>query len=322
MTTPRTQRGVALVTAMLVVAIIGTVAAFLGLSQQVWLRQTQNLMDLAQADSLRLGALRFAAIALTEDAKHTKVDDLTEDWAKGLPPLPVEGGYVVIQAQDASARFNLNSVVNSNDGPNGAAIGVFRNLLTANGLDANLSDALIDWIDRNSTTQPSGAEDVDYLSTEYPYRAANQRLTNVDELRLVKGYTDEIVEKLKPHVIALPVETYEINVNTASETVLAALFNIPDTQAAEIVRVREGKPFTDKAQIQEFLPKNAQNPPPNPPPYDVQTAYFIVTVETHIGRTIRRTEALLQRPAGGQPRATVLWQRQPPLKLIKHENSA
>lgn len=316
MTAPGRQRGVALVTAMLVVAIIGTVAAFLGLSQQVWLRQTQNLMDLAQADNLRLGALRFAAIVLTEDAKRTKVDDLTEDWAKGLPPLPVEGGYVVIQAQDAAARFNLNSVVDG-DTPNPAAIGLFKNLLTANGLDANLSDALVDWLDNGSVTTAAGAEDVDYLSTDFPYRAANRPLIAVDELSLIKGYSVEVVEKLKPHVVALPEKT-AINVNTASETVLAALFNIPEAQAAEMVRQREGKPFTDKAQLQPFLPKNAQNLPP----YDVQTAYFIVTVETHIGRTLRRTEALLKRPAGGQARATVLWQRQPPLKLIKHEDSA
>jgi general secretion pathway protein K len=315
-TVRHSQRGVALVTAMLVVAIIGTVAAFLGLSQQVWLRQTQNLMDLAQADHLRLGALRFAAIALTEDAKHTKVDDLTEDWAKGLPPLPVEGGYVVIQAQDAAARFNLNSVVDG-DAPNAAASGAFKNLLTANGLDPNLVDALVDWIDGNSGTQAAGAEDVDYLSTEHPYRAANRPLITADELRMVKGFTDEVVEKLKPHVIALPEKT-AINWNTASDAVLAAVFNIPESQAAEIVRQREGKPFTDKAQIQPLLPKNAQNLPP----YDVQTAYFIVTVETHIGRTLRRTEALLKRPPGGQGRATVLWQRQPPFRLIKHEDSA
>lgn len=312
------QRGVALVTAMLVVAIIGTVAAFLGLSQQVWLRQTQNLMDLAQADSLRLGALRFAIIALTEDAKHSKTDDLTEEWAKGLPPLPVEGGYVVIRAEDASARFNLNSVVNG-DTPNGPAVGMFRLLLTANGLDPQLSEALIDWIDGPAATRPGGAEDIDYLSTEFPYRAANRKLTTVDELRLIKGYTDEVVEKLKPHVIVLPVETYDINVNTASETVLAALFNIPDTQAAEIVRAR---PFRDKAQVQALLPKNTQNSHQNPAPFQVHTGYFIVTVETHIGRTLRRTEALIRRPPGGQPGATVLWQRQPPLRLIRHEDSA
>lgn len=316
MSLPHAQRGVALVTAMLIVAIIGTVAAFLGLSQQVWLRQTQNLADLAQADSLRLGALRFAAIALTEDAKRTKVDDLTEDWAKGLPPLPVEGGYVVLKAQDATARFNLNNVVAGD----AASIGVFKNLLVANGLDPNLSDALIDWTDADSTTTASGAEDVDYLSTDFPYRCANRPLTTVEELRAIKGYTEEVVEKLAPHVVALPEKT-KVNVNTASETVLAALLGISEPQAVEIVRARESRPFPDTAAIQALLPKTGQNPQ-GTPPYDVQSAYFIVTVETHIGRTVRRTEALIKRPPGGQPRASVVWQRQPPLKLIKHENSA
>jgi general secretion pathway protein K len=50
-----TQQGVALITAMLIVAIIAALATSLALGQQVWLRQTQNLVDLAQAEQLRQG---------------------------------------------------------------------------------------------------------------------------------------------------------------------------------------------------------------------------------------------------------------------------
>jgi len=56
-----------------------------------------------------------------------------------------------------------------------------------------------------------------------PYRAANLLMQSVDELRLVRGFTPEIVEKLRPWITALPQPT-EINVNTASKDVLGALF--------------------------------------------------------------------------------------------------
>ena len=54
------QRGLALITAMLVVAIAATTAAYLSLDQQIWLRQAQNLSDRAQAEVVRAGALEWA----------------------------------------------------------------------------------------------------------------------------------------------------------------------------------------------------------------------------------------------------------------------
>lgn len=320
MTPRRRQEGVALVTAMLVVAIIATLAAFVASAQQVWLRQAQNLVDRAQADELRIGALRFAAIALTEDAKNNKTDDLSEPWAKPLPPLPVEGGYVLIRAEDAQGRFNLNNVV-SGGSPSPADIGVYQRLLIANDLDPRLSDALVDWIDADSQVSAAGAEDIDYLSHDPPYRAANLPLSSVDELRLVKGYTAEIVEKLRPFVTVLPVKT-TINVNTASAPLLAAVLNQPTAQADQIVRTRESRPFKDRAELLPVLQASAAgsaNPAAVVALCDVQTGYFIVTVDAHIGRTQRISEALLQRPPGGKP-AIVLWHRQPPLKLAKYED--
>jgi general secretion pathway protein K len=90
----RTQRGVVLITAVLIVAIIAGVAASLGLGQQVWLRQTENLIERAQADSLRRSALDWVAILLRRDANDNKFDHLNEPWAKQLPPLPTEGGMI------------------------------------------------------------------------------------------------------------------------------------------------------------------------------------------------------------------------------------
>jgi general secretion pathway protein K len=307
------QRGLALVTAMLVVAIVATVATYLSFRQQVWLRQVQNTTDRATVESVRQGALAYASLYLDEDLRNTKTDNLREKWAQPLV-LPIEGGQVAIQAGDAQARFNLNNVLRNN-APSAADIGVFQRLLASLKFDPGLADALIDWIDADSQSRPNGGEDIEYGTASPPYRTGNQLLQSVDELRLVKGFTRETVEALRPFVIALPTAT-EINVNTASEPVLAALFPAAgDTIAKQIVQSRETKPFDDLAEFDRALP-----PGTTPPqvPRGIATSYFVADVDVRVGRLWSRTEAVINRIGNKQTRA--LWQRARPIQITADED--
>lgn len=304
------QQGLALITAVLVVAIVATVATTLALGEQVWFRQVQNITNRAQAESLRQGALNYAAILLTRDGKDNKTDHLGELWAKPLPPLPVEDGMIAFAVSDAQGRFNLNNLVQKG-APSDADIKMFQRLLTSQNIDPGLSEALSDWLDPDSTVSQGGAEDIDYLSLPQPYRSANQPLQSVDELRLVKGFSAKYVEKLRPYVTALPVPT-TINVNTAPDQVLAALFtNLPAAALQTVLDSRISLPFADTAQFIARLPAGTPAPPASL--YGINTGYFLVTIDIRYGRLQRRTEALIER-ASGKP-ATVLWHRLPPLQF-------
>jgi len=302
----RHQRGLALITAMLVVAIAATTAAYLSLDQQIWLRQAQNLSDRAQAEVVRAGALEWAITILAKDAKDNQTDDLTENWAKPLPALAVEGGQVAGLITDAQGLFNINNLVRGNE-PSGSDIGVFRQLLQSLSLDPNLTDAVVDWIDNNSTVQPYGAEDLDYLQMKTPYRAANQPMQSVDELRLVRGFTPEIVEKLRPWITALPQPT-EINVNTASKEVLGALFYALTAPAA-IEQIVAQRPYKSMEEIRAKNPGLAAGDNKTIPFYGAKSSYFEVTVETRFGRYQRTTQALIQRGADDST-SRVLWHSQ------------
>lgn len=288
---------------MFVIAIVATLATFLAVGQQVWLRQVQNLSDLSQADGIGRGAIGLAGILLMHDAKETKIDDLTELWNKPLPPLPVEGGFVTIRLMDAQGRFNLNNLV-TGDTPNPPEIAVFQRLLANLDLDVNLSEAVVDWLDANSSVQPGGAEDLDYINQPTPYRAANTALESVDELKNIKGFTADIVDKLRPFVIALPGNRTAINVNTAEPEVLAALTGMPASTMKAVVETRDTTPFTDVKQFDDQV----RSPQPISAGHGVVTNFFIATVETSVGRIVRRTEALLQRDTVGKP-PTVRWQQ-------------
>ena len=290
---------------MLVVAIAATTAAYLSLDQQIWLRQAQNLSDRAQAEVVRAGALEWAITILAKDAKDNQTDDLTENWAKPLPALAVEGGQVAGLITDAQGLFNINNLVRGNE-PSGSDIGVFRQLLQSLSLDPNLTDAVVDWIDNNSTVQPYGAEDLDYLQMKTPYRAANQPMQSVDELRLVRGFTPEIVEKLRPWITALPQPT-EINVNTASKEVLGALFyTLPAPAIEQIVAQR---PYKDPAELTKKIQELAAGKNIPQAFYGIKSSYFEVTVETQFGRYQRTTQALIHRGVDDST-SRILWHRQ------------
>lgn len=300
----RRQRGVAIITALVVVAVVVTIAAALGLEQELWLRQTQNLVDRAQAEATRRAALEWSALILREDAKDNTTDDLKQAWAQALPPLPAEGGLVAGSISDAQGRFNLNNVLRQGQ-PSAEDIALLQRLLESQGLPAGLADAVVDWVDADNTARAGSAEDVDYLSSERPYRAANQTLQSVGELRLIRGFDAAAVERLRPYVTALPQET-AININTAPAPVLAAM--MPELAGAELEQLlaeREERPFAKASDLAARLPADAAPPKV---PYDVKSAYFEVTVDTRYGRLQRRVLALLHRQSAEA--ITLVWQAQ------------
>ena len=289
------QRGLALVTAMLIVAIVAALAASLSLGQQVWLRQAQNINDRAQADKVSQAALQWAKLILLEDAKkNPTIDDLTENWAKPLPPISVEGGAMTGRIRDAQGRFNLNSLLRSGN-PSTPDINVYRRLLQSLSLnDSLLIDSLLDWIDADADAKPAGAEDTYYLTLQPPYRAANQRLESVEELRLVKGYDAKTVELLRPYVSALP-EPTAVNINTADARVLSALFaQLPQSTAQQLVEQRDKTPFKDN----NDLIQRAGMTPEAGVSYGVTSAYFYVYIDTLFGRLQHSRQVLVHRVAG------------------------
>lgn len=300
------QQGLALITAVLVVAIVATVAVTLALGEQVWFRQAQNMNNRAQAESLRQGALNYAAILLARD--DATIDHLGELWAKPLPPLPVEDGMIAFTVQDDQGRFNLNNLVR-NGAHSKVDKEIFQRLLSSLDIDPSLGEALSDWIDSNFTVDGSGgAEDIEYLSLPQPYRSANQPLQSVDELRLVKGFGAKEVEKLRPYVMAIFGATL-VNVNTAPAQVLAALTNLSPTVLQPLLDNRVNKPFRTLEEFNQQL--QSGTPCPNSL-CDIKTSNFMVTIDIRYGRLQRRTEALIERKGD---KATVKWHRLPPLQF-------
>jgi len=193
------QRGVALVTALLVVSVVTVAAVAMATHQHIDVRRTGNLIHGEQAYEYALAAESWARVILRRDAADSDYDSLTEDWATALPPIAVEGGQVNGTVEDMQGRFNLNNLAGlkkKTGEAKGTGAGVkagkaaniayYKRLLDILGLESALADTLADWVDADIDAQfPNGAEDEYYLLLERPYRAANRPLVSISELRLV-----------------------------------------------------------------------------------------------------------------------------------------
>jgi general secretion pathway protein K len=217
------QRGVALITAIVLVAIATVLAVHIGTRAALDLRRTAGLAALDQGWHVALGAEAWAAEILGEDVENDPgIDHLAEAWAQPLPGLPIDGGEVRGALEDMQGRFNLNNLVTPDRIANPKAIELFGRLLVQVGAQPRWATIMADWLDMDTMPDPEGAEDGTYLSQNPPYRAANAVVTTTTEMLALPGMTREEFERIRPYVAALPVGT-RINLCTAKAPVLAAL---------------------------------------------------------------------------------------------------
>lgn len=288
------QSGVALITALLVTAIVVVIAVSMASRQQLDIRRSANVLEGDQAYLFALGVESWALAVLAQDGRDNKSDNLGEAWATMLPPIDVEGGKVAGRLEDMQARFNLNSLVNGGT-PSRSNMLRFERLLRALQLDPVLAQAVVDWIDPDSERiSLDGAEDADYLLRTPPYRAANAPLASVSELRLIKGFTAEAVTRLAPFVAALPTHIVNININTARPEVLMVLAdNLSKTDAEGMVRDRglKGYPniqqFTDSPMVKS---RNIRQEGTS-----VSSDYFLLDAAAQYGRGQTQLYSLIER---------------------------
>ena len=240
------DRGVALITAMLITAMATMVAANLAWDNALDVRRTMVLLHRDQAIQVALGAESWVITILHQDLEDSQTDHLAEIWALELPGLPIEGGEVFGAVQDLQGRFNVNNLIDANGIVDEESVEQFRRLLLALGLDQRFAGIAADWIDSDiDPSFPDGAEDSIYTGMLPPYRTANQALTSVSELAALDGMDKLTFNALEPHITALPGRT-EINVNTATGAVLQSLDeNMTVADVENLIAERETGGFTE-----------------------------------------------------------------------------
>jgi general secretion pathway protein K len=264
-------RGVALITVMLIVALIAILATQMTARLQLQMQRTTNIASNQQAYWYAMGAEAFAKRVLVQSfADNAEVTHLGQIWAQGESTFPVDLGEITGEITDLNSCFNLNALRDDDDDSNNIgnittkspARAAFEELLIVMNIEGvgsfeaqYMADALTDWLDANSSISSSGgAEDNDYAAKAFPYLAANNYLASIGELRVVEHFTVKVINKLKDYACVLPnTNLNKINVNTIAldkPEILVAMLGISQNEATQALTARGEEGFKS---VDEFF---------------------------------------------------------------------
>ncbi|QUM91038.1 type II secretion system minor pseudopilin GspK [Moritella sp. 36] len=301
------QRGIALLTVLLILAVMVIIASNMSSRLQLELRRTSNIMTHQQALWYAYGAEALVEKGLKQALKDDDTINLDQYWATEGMMYPVENGLIGGQVFDMQACFNVNAVTGEDD-KNGQAplkVRLFRNLLEQLDLEVydaeQLSDALRDWIDTDTNVVSSyGVEDAYYESLDYPYQAGNQRLINVSELRAIKGFNQAVYRKVRPYLCALPTADLKINVNTIvidKPEILAGLFagQLSLDVAKTILEERPNGGWKTKADFLALpLLAGIKLDTEEQAVFDITSGYFVALLQAEFASATMKVESLFK----------------------------
>ncbi|MES2322057.1 MAG: type II secretion system minor pseudopilin GspK [Pseudomonadota bacterium] len=316
--TLRRQRGVAIITALLLTTLSVTIVASLFWQQQVQVRSMENQRLHLQTKWILRGALDWARLVLRQDGIDNRFfTSLSAVWNTPLAETRldqyiererVEGeifdATLSGRILDATSRYNLT---NLSEGPAVSMenVIIFRRLLVNLQVDPALALRTAVAV---AAGKPPGMVPVD--QPQPPARSTVPiGLTGIDDLLSVQGYTPEVVDKLREYVIVLP-EPTPVNVNTAKAEVIAALaegFSV--SQANALVSRREKAYYRQRPDFTAQL-FGYNGPPLEEKTYDVKSEWFIVVSRVRLDRAALDAEALVNRKLDDQVLTRTVWVRQ------------
>jgi general secretion pathway protein K len=170
---------------------------------------------------------------------------------------------------DAQSVFNINSIVEQNQKLSYFLL--LKQLLPKQDIQEIFFSG-VSWLQHNSKSDNFNAF---YAQQHPPYQSSEQIMQSLDELRYIKGFTTEIILKLKPYLTALP-ESTPININTANEEVLGILKpNLKKEDLKKIIYSRGEKGFKSSAALFDIL-ESFKIPPAN---VTINSQYFWLDYE-------------------------------------------
>ena len=258
---PARIRGAALLLAMIIVALVSTLAS--GMLWQQWRAVQVESAERSrmQAVWILVGALDWSLLILREDARGDRrgggqsVDHLGEPWATPLAEARLstflaanrddnaEGGpeaFLSGRIVDAQSRYNLrNLIIEGRVAPQ--ELQKLARLCESAGLPTSLGNTIAQGVDASWRTLVAAAEPGD---GPLPV----QQFTHLARL----GLDAAALQALRPFVDVLPKPT-PVNLNTAGRETVAAALGIDVGTAERLVQARQRAPFSSLEQVRSLL---------------------------------------------------------------------
>ncbi len=329
---PQRSPGIALIIVMMVIVVLGILAAGLAYSMKVEMKLARNVDSESDLEWLGRSGVELARYVLAQQLNipgEAGFDALNQKWAGGtggtndlLADISLENnqlgrGRFSVKIIDLERKVNINFANRQ----------ILQQALDSMGVDSfdasTILDSIEDWRDSDVNPHINGAESDYYLNLPQPYTAKDGPFDDISELLLVRGMTPEIfwgpagtnrasqsgqAGADAAHGLADFFSTIgrpQINLNTASAGVLQLLPGIDRNLAEGIIKLRAGLDDVDGTEDDTPLqsPGWLINVPGMIPTFVSQVSRFAgvrsftfeVQVDVELDRYKRRLVAVLSR---------------------------
>jgi general secretion pathway protein K len=314
----QSNRGVALITVLLIISILIAIAVELNRSSRAEIYEAANISDGILLTCIAKSGFYAGAALLVNSAGD--VVSLRDQWAKtevlaakSLSLFP--DGYFVVNIEDEAGKIPVNKLVNGND-YNPDIKDILLRLLSQPefGLDArrvtDIVDSIKDWLDADSTVTGGGAESSYYATLNPPYAAKNAPLDCIEELLMVKGINKELFAgtKDKPGIgqfLTVYGDGF-INLNTAPKMVLRSLASNITVDVAEKMdeyRKNTGSDLSISAWNQKFPDLNGK-------PLTTTSSYFQITAAGKKNEMTQQINGVIKKLTGRKAYQILSWRQE------------
>jgi general secretion pathway protein K len=295
------ERGIALLLTLLVLTLLVALILEFDAEARREYRDAAAFRDNFKATVLARAAVQAARGTLQQDFLKDKkagqpFDALTDLWALPIRDYAIGDGLLTAQIEDERGKLNLNDLAAVGEPiAKKAKVQRVKRLFELLQINPDLVDAIVDWVDKDENPEPAGSESLYYQSLRPSYRAANAPMQTLVELRLIKGMTPEIIQKLSKLVTVYPTEgESRVNVNTAHPLVLQALDSrITQGIAGDIVQGRPFKTIQELDRVSSFEDIGKELRQQNL--YDVKSDLFLARMIVRLNEVARNVTVVLQR---------------------------
>jgi general secretion pathway protein K len=293
-----TQRGAAILTAMLTVVLVATLASTTLWQQWRGVEVEAAERSRTQSAWVLTGALDWARLILIEDARKGGADHLAEPWAVPLEQARLstflaadrsdalaaddtQDAFLSGQIVDLQSKLNITNLVMDGKIHEPSRL-VFARLFDLLNLPAN---ELAGMAENLRLAQSISAEDS--ASSTVPLSPQD-----LDQLVWV-GLSESSIARLRPFVTILPMRT-PVNLNTApAEVIYACVEAFELADANRLVRFRNTSHFTSLADVRKAGGNAAAQF--NDGQHGVTTRFFEIRGKLQVDQTTVQEQTVVQR---------------------------
>ncbi|WP_077037526.1 type II secretion system minor pseudopilin GspK [Pelomonas sp. KK5] len=297
------QQGAALLTALLIVSLVASLAAAMVWRQYRAVQVEAAERARAQADWMLQGALDWARIILRADElanRNKRWDHLGEVWAVPLAEARLSSflaqGQGVTDTTDAGPDAFLSGGITD-----AQALYNLYNLIPV-APATTVSKVEMDALERLCAIAGAPPDTARLIAERLPaayattadVETAPLRPVNLDQLAWF-GLSQDTIERLRPLMVILPERTL-LNLNTASREVIASTFDNVDLASAErLVQGRKSAPLDSPAAAAAYLQPAVIQDPNFVNRASVFSSYFFVTGRLRLDQRVLQQRSLVQR---------------------------